>query len=335
MSKEEMEKGEGNAGYGDEEIDGLVAEGMKSYALRQYEEAADKFGSACEIFSTKNNSENPNLLFTYGKALFKVAVSQSGVLGDNATAGGGENAGVGSEDKDEGQQQEDGAEKQEEQEGEDGEEEEQTDFEVAWEILDTTRHLFTKQLEEQEEGEKKQEIKKNLAETYDLLGEVSLESENFPQACQDLEESLKLRLDLYPIESTLVSESYYKLSLASEFNFEDDKAREKAIQNMEKAIESVKKRVEISGQDDPDLVNDLELRLEELKNPSEEEKDEKQQALEGILGQGEVKQQLMNVLNQATDISSLVRKKRKTDEDDDDQKQKESKEESKKPKTEE
>ncbi|KAA8910650.1 hypothetical protein TRICI_004084 [Trichomonascus ciferrii] len=332
MSKEEMEKTDsGNAGYGDEEIDALVAEGMKSYALRQYEEAADKFGSACEIYSTKNNSENPNLLFTYGKALFKVAVSQSGVLGDNAAAGSGEGVAAGSEDKSEGQQEGEDEKQQEDGEEEDGEGEEQTDFEVAWEILDTTRHLFTKQLEEQEEGDKKQEIKKNLAETYDLLGEVSLESENFPQACQDLEESLKLRLDLYPIESTLVSESYYKLSLASEFNFEDDKAREKAIENMEKAIESVKKRVEISGQDDPDLVNDLELRLEELKNPTEEGKDEKQQALEGILGQGEVKEQLMNVLNQATDISSLVRKKRKTE--DDNEQQQDNKEESKKPKT--
>lgn len=326
MSQEEMEKNGANAGYGDEEIDGLVAEGMKSYALRQYEEAADKFGTACEIYSTKNNTENPNLLFTYGKALFKVAVSQSGVLGDNAAAGSGETTDAGVEDK--GQGEEDDGEAKQPEDGEEQEEEEQTDFEVAWEILDATRHLFTKQLED---GENKEEIKKNLAETYDLLGEVSLESENFPQACQDLGESLKLRRELYPIESTLVSESYYKLSLASEFNFEDDKAREKAIENMEKAIESVKKRVEVSGQDDPELVNDLELRLEELKNPTDEDKDEKQQALEGILGQGEVKEQLMNVLNQATDISSLVRKKRKTEDD----QQQQTPEESKKSKTEE
>lgn len=301
-----------NKSYGDKEIDDLVSDGLKSYALRKYEDAAEKFGKSCEIYSTKNGEENANLLFTYGKALFRVAVSQSQVLGDagGAVTGDGEE---GDEEPEGKQEQPDQDEQQQEDEAD------QSDFEVAWEILDLSRNLFSKQLEEETDEDKKAEIKKNLAETYDLLGEVSLESENFPQASQDLQESLNLRKELYPIESTLVSESYYKLSLAYEFNFEDNEGKQKSIENMEKAIESVKKRVQVSGQDDPELVNDLELRLQELKNPKDQEDqedDEKKQALDGILGQGggdDVKEQLVNALTQANDISSLVRKKRKSE----------------------
>lgn len=91
-----------------------------------------------------------------------------------------------------------------------------------------------------------------LADTYDLLGEVSLESESFAQAARDLRSSLDLKLELYPVESTLISEAHYKLSLALEFAAagedvsESDrlKGREEAAVEMEKAIASCRARIE-------------------------------------------------------------------------------------------
>jgi len=94
-------------------------------------------------------------------------------------------------------------------------------------------------------------LQTTLADTYDLLGEVSLESESFPQAAKDLRSSLELKLGLYPPASTLISEAHFKLSLALEFaaageDVTDDhrrKGREEAAVQMELAIASCRARI--------------------------------------------------------------------------------------------
>lgn len=94
-------------------------------------------------------------------------------------------------------------------------------------------------------------LQTTLADTYDLLGEVSLESESFPQAAKDLRSSLELKLGLYPPASTLISEAHFKLSLALEFaaageDVTDDhrrKGREEAAVQMELAIVSCRARI--------------------------------------------------------------------------------------------
>ncbi len=72
-----------------------------------------------------------------------------------------------------------------------GEEEEEDDLAVAFEILDLARVLFTKRLEQSNEeeadakGKEKEEglspelrhIKERLADTHDLVAEISLENE--------------------------------------------------------------------------------------------------------------------------------------------------------------
>lgn len=101
-------------------------------------------------------------------------------------------------------------------------------------------------------GDEAKALHTALADTYDLLGEVSLESESFAQAARDLRSSLDLKLELYPVESTLISEAHYKLSLALEFAAagedvsESDKmkGREEAAVEMEKAIASCQARIE-------------------------------------------------------------------------------------------
>ncbi|KAJ6260573.1 hypothetical protein Dda_4799 [Drechslerella dactyloides] len=183
------------------------------------------------------------------------------------------------------------------------------DFTLAWEILDLARVLFNKRLENPpDDTDTLRKIKERLADVHDILGEVSLESESFKQACIDLEEALKIKQDLYPVESTLITEAHYKLSLALEFasqgagegdadkdvSPEDQKkGREQAVKHMRSAIASCRKRVEAEEKaiqaatgdkvgDKPkdeaekaveegrDLVRELEMKLRDLMAPPAE-----------------------------------------------------------------
>ncbi|ODV87575.1 hypothetical protein CANARDRAFT_26957 [[Candida] arabinofermentans NRRL YB-2248] len=188
------------------------------------------------------------------------------------------------------------------------EEPEQTDFEVAWEILDLTRTIYEEQLTEHEQSIENKEklesplmksdkqdlkeiknpiiiLKKKLSDVYDLLGEVSLETENFKQAAQDFESLCQLRTELYPFHSALISEAYYKLSLSLEFCTEDLKSIGKSIEMMKKAIESMKLRFQQPGQKkDDELLFEMEQRLLDLTRGDEKIKEEKDKILRGILG---------------------------------------------------
>ena len=50
-----------------------------------------------------------------------------------------------------------------------------------------------------------------------MLAEISLENERFPNAIQDFRASLALKEGLYPFESEIIAEAWFKLSLALEF----------------------------------------------------------------------------------------------------------------------
>ncbi|KAI4156092.1 MAG: hypothetical protein LQ341_000067 [Variospora aurantia] len=151
--------------------------------------------------------------------------------------------------------------------------EEEDDFANAFEVLDLARVLLLKQLGE--EKEKKQDngyidknhqnsirrLKERLADTHDLQAEISLESEKFPCAVDDLRAALDLKMRLFPEESSLIAEAHYKLSLALEFSSMtqpkdedgegppqadvqvDEAMREEAAKEMESAIRSCKLRV--------------------------------------------------------------------------------------------
>ncbi|ODV67347.1 hypothetical protein HYPBUDRAFT_6619 [Hyphopichia burtonii NRRL Y-1933] len=220
------------------------------------------------------------------------------------------------------------------------EEEEQSDFEIAWEILDLTRSIFESKIEDLKELESKisppylsndrEETTneylitlKKLSETYDILGEVSLESENFSQSAIDLENCLNLRLKLYnPKNSSLISESHYKLSLALEFCVEDPDSRSKAANQMKLAIDSVKLRNENESdpkkkQDNEDLVKDLLVRYKELeKDPAEELKLQQMDIIKGILGEATSSDSNQPKPSSSTpavnDLTSVVKKRKPT-----------------------
>ncbi|KAK3623200.1 hypothetical protein LTR22_024499 [Elasticomyces elasticus] len=111
-------------------------------------------------------------------------------------------------------------------------EEEEDDFAIAYEILDTARVLLAKKLAELQTPTQDatststssdtvsvdaRQVKERLADTHDLLAEISLENERFSDAVSDTRDALTLKLELYPQESSLVAEAHFKLSLALEF----------------------------------------------------------------------------------------------------------------------
>ncbi|POS80560.1 hypothetical protein DHEL01_v201061 [Diaporthe helianthi] len=126
-------------------------------------------------------------------------------------------------------------------EGEGDEDEEDDDLATAFEILDLARVLLKKRLEEklaaaeaaEGKGKEKAEngdndnndgedaglrhINERLADTHDILAEISLENERYPNAIADARESLRYKQQLYGEDSEIIAEAHFKLSLALEF----------------------------------------------------------------------------------------------------------------------
>lgn len=310
-----------------DQLDALIHRGSKKYALRDYDAAAELFAQACELYSASHETDSAALLFLYGRALFQLGVSKSDVLGGAKKEDGAEEAAAAAPEDDAAastkKTKQDGEAKfqfaedelkaqaqgdEDEQDEADGAEEEdqdgeqQSDLEVAWEILDTSRALFVTQIAQlaDTETEKLTELEKGLADTYDVLGEVSLESgklkaqtrlhfsltysflENFEQAALDFAESLQLKKKNYEPLSSLISEAHFKLSLAYEFCVNDPakptvtgddqgpssstdavvrKNKERAVSEMQKAIAIVKEREASGDNTDKTLLKDLESRV--------------------------------------------------------------------------
>ncbi|KAG5359296.1 NASP-related protein [Yarrowia sp. C11] len=289
-----------------DEIERLTALGSKAYALKNYESATETLGQACEKYSEETGEEDGYLLFLYGRALFQAGVSSSNVLGGGETTGevapreeieapvksSGAFQFEEAPEEEEEEEEEEGKGKEKAEEGDEEEEEEeeqaQTDFEVAWEVTDLARKLYEDELAtEGVSAERVSEIEQQLGDVYDILGEISLESENFPQAVIDLGRSVELKNKHNEFQSTIMSEAHYKYSLALEFSPNDAENKQKAVDQMVLAIDSVKKRIAMTGEKDDDLVADLEIRLSDLRAIAKGQEDfdvKKQAVMAGILG---------------------------------------------------
>ncbi|KAF2793301.1 hypothetical protein K505DRAFT_417873 [Melanomma pulvis-pyrius CBS 109.77] len=171
-----------------EKLDELTTAASLQYSLKNFSLAADHYADAVEIQAALNGEmapENAELLFYYGRALYKVAIAKSDVLGNKVAqeekkkpkaekkakkkdAGEGSSAptnGAKIEEKEEtaeskpyfqltGTENWTDSEEEDDAEGAEGEgqEEEQDDFGDAYEIFELSRVLYTKQLEAQENG---------------------------------------------------------------------------------------------------------------------------------------------------------------------------------------
>lgn len=229
-----------------EHLKELLQSANLDYSRKQYESASETYSQAAELQDELNGEmapENAELLYLYGRCLFKVAVAKSNVLGGSAVNEKTSVAKIGEDEYVQGTSgnavQFDVADDEEEWE-EEGEEDgdEDDDFATAYEILEMARVLFEKQLEalksvpRDESGETKgkskasdemtpeiRHITERLADTHDWQAEISLENERFQDAADESRSMLKLRQQIFPEESQFVAEGHYKLALALEFAF--------------------------------------------------------------------------------------------------------------------
>ncbi|KAK8049216.1 hypothetical protein PG994_010946 [Apiospora phragmitis] len=320
----------------------LTAKANSLYVQKKYDEASEVFAQAAEMqaeFNGEMSPDNADILYFYGRCLFKVGQSKSDVLGGKAatekkkpkaangatksktTAAEASTTTAEEQKTDAEMVAEEGvaiiaknAPEDAEEEGE-GEEEEEDDLAVAFEVLDLARVMFEKQLEQGDadaadsKGKEKADdnspslkhIKERLADTHDLLAEISLENEKFPLAVNDTRASLKYKSALYPEESEIIAEAHFKLSLALEFasittdsqdedgqgpKALDEEMRNEAVSELEKAIASTRMKLqneelELATVHAPeendasrkrilevrDIIADMEQRLVDLKNP--------------------------------------------------------------------
>merc|ERR1712223_2321897 len=105
------------------------------------------------------------------------------------------------------------------------EEEDPSNLQLAWEMLELSKSIFTKHADSlAADPEFRMDVEARLSETYQALGEVSIENENYPQAIEDLTMCLRRRQDLLPEDSRCIAETHYQLGVALGFNTQFDEA---------------------------------------------------------------------------------------------------------------
>merc|ERR1711970_1011118 len=166
----------------------------------------------------------------------------------------------------------------EEQQAED--EEDPSNLQLAWEMLELAKVIFTKQADETKDD--KADVEKKLCETFLALGEVSLENENYPQAVDDLTSCLKKQLEKLPADSRSIAETHYQLGVAQGFHlhFEEAvKSLNDAITVLTTRIDNLKKKTESKDETRTDdafytrekEIEELEKLLPEIREKMQEE----------------------------------------------------------------
>merc|ERR1712115_362195 len=253
-----------------QEAANCLAVGKRNLLVSDIPLAVSSLGEACELFTKVYGETAPECAetyFYYGKALLEMARLESGVLG-NALDGGEEDDSQEETENEEGEEKDGVADGEKEKNGEAGgettmetesksegetveggekegedkneqeaeDEEDPSNLQLAWEMLELAKVVYTKTIE----TNKDTEVERRLCETYMVLGEVSLENENYPQAVEDLTICLKRRTDSLPADSRCIAETQYQLGIAQGF----DMKWEEAVVSLEAAIKVLEKRIE-------------------------------------------------------------------------------------------
>merc|ERR1712130_506160 len=250
----------------------FLVTGKRHMLVRDIPAAVSSLGEACELLSAVCGETSPECAeayFHYGKALLEMARLEAGVLG-NVDADDEE-----SEDPDDDEDEEspetgkeDTAEPEVEKaetdsvegdkkEGEDAaaleaeDEEDPSNLQLAGEMLELAKMVFTAQIEGAQKANVSEGLKatleKRLCETYLTLGEVSLENENYVQAVEDISLCLERQQASLPADSRNIAETHYQLGVALGFHMKYEEAivsLEAAISVLETRIKNLKDKTE-------------------------------------------------------------------------------------------
>lgn len=113
------------------------------------------------------------------------------------------------------------------------EEEEITNLQLAWEVLELAKIIYSRQ------AENSREVQLKLADVHLQLGEVSLESGNFSEAINDMERCMRIQEELLHSDDRRIAETHYHLAIAYTYNNSYDQA----IQNFQRACEVIESKV--------------------------------------------------------------------------------------------
>merc|ERR1712096_587095 len=162
------------------------------------------------------------------------------------------------------------------------EDEEPSNLQLAWEMLELAKVVYTKQIESAENAETG--VVEKLCSTILLLGETSMENENYSQAVEDIQLCLK-KQDCLPKDSRIVAETHYQLGVAQGFNSQFAEAEEslncaikiikERIKNIKEAVKSPKKSP--SKEEKKDIA-ELEALVPEIEEKIADTKDMKKEA---------------------------------------------------------
>jgi len=160
--------------------------------------------------------------------------------------------------------------------------EEPSNLQLAWEMLELAKVVYSKQLETAEEADKSPLLEK-LCSTMLTLGEVSIENENYKQAVEDIQECLK-KEEPMPKDARIIAETHYQLGVAQGFNAQHDEAVEslksaitiiqERIKNMEKLEIKIKNMTDEAKKE----VTELKALVPEIEEKINDTKDMKKEA---------------------------------------------------------
>eukprot|EP00092_Neocalanus_flemingeri_P019597 GFUD01021229.1.p1 GENE.GFUD01021229.1~~GFUD01021229.1.p1 ORF type:complete len:431 (-),score=160.88 GFUD01021229.1:117-1409(-) len=171
-----------------------------------------------------------------------------------------------------------GKESDEKKEGD--EDEEPSNLQLAWEMLELAKVVYTKQVESGEGV--KAYFEEKLCSTILSLGEVSIENENYSQAVEDIQSCIK-KLESLPKDSRIIAEAKYQLGVAQGFNAQYDEA----VESLNSAIEVIKLRTKnikesVKSSKSPSLqkmeITELEALVPEIEEKIIDTKDMKKEA---------------------------------------------------------
>ncbi|AAW41997.1 expressed protein [Cryptococcus deneoformans JEC21] len=306
------------------EVEKLVAEGKKAVALHQWEQGVDRYATALDRMRLLVGDADPEmapLLLAYGKALYDLASSQAGVMGreepvrqeDDVPAEPNNPNFVFSGDApsdDEGAADEPEPEPESEPQASsssapapalgtdaaegDEMEELEDDYNAAWEVLDVARTIYQKIVDGLKEGEGNKE-RMLLSDCYLALGNVSCETENFPQAVQDFTAAVDIQNTIMPPSFRDLASAHYQLATALEFT-PSPQSRTSALTHVESALSSLVRRKEEL------LSSDESTWSEAIKKMTPKEKEAEMKDVEALMGDLQAKIEELKAAPPAEDL---------------------------------
>merc|ERR1712055_146251 len=146
-------------------------------------------------------------------------------------------------------------------------------LQLSWEVLELSKTAFMSIAGKSSDLKKDAELK--YCETMMVLGEISLENENYTQAVEDFGFCLSKRMEVLPADSRSIAEVYYELGMAQgslKLYTEAEKSLNSAFAVLQLRITNIKK-METSRHLEAE-IEDLETLIGEIQAKIKDHKDE-------------------------------------------------------------